>query len=141
LRIESYQVERVEQAGGIAVRKDGDDWWVLLVRSRKDPKVWIFPKGHIEPGESAPETALRETSEEAGVDGELIGPVGDPLEFQSGREPVRVSYFLIRTTAEGESPELRRKAWYRLDEVGAHLPFENTRQLLRDVKEVLASIR
>jgi 8-oxo-dGTP pyrophosphatase MutT (NUDIX family) len=134
-------VKRVEQAGGIAVRRDGDEWWVLLVRSKKDPALWIFPKGHIEPGESPPETALRETAEEAGVDGELIGPVGDPLEFLSGREPVRVSYFLIRATAEGESPERRKKAWYRVDEADAHLPFENTRQLLRDVKEVLASLR
>jgi 8-oxo-dGTP pyrophosphatase MutT (NUDIX family) len=140
-RLQSDSLKRVEQAGGIAVRSDGDGWWVLLVRSKKDPSLWIFPKGHIEPGESAPETALRETSEEAGVEGELIGPVGDPLEFQSGRDPVRVSYFLIRATAEGESPELRRKAWYRLDEVGDYLPFENTHQLLRDVKEVLASLR
>lgn len=131
---------RVEQAGGIAVRKSDDDWWVLLVRSKKDPSLWIFPKGHIEAGESAPDAALRETVEEAGVEGELMGPVGEPLEFQSGREPVRVRYFLIRATAEVESPERRKKAWYRLDEAGAHLPFENTRRLLRDVKELLASL-
>jgi len=133
-------VKRVEQAGGIAVRRDGDDWWVVLVKSKKDPSLWIFPKGHIEPGESAPETALRETAEEAGVKGELIGPVGDPLEFQSGSEPVRVRYFLIRATVDAKSPERRKKAWYRVDEAAAQLRFENARRLLVDVKEQLLSL-
>ncbi len=131
---------RVEQAGGIPVRRDDDGWSVLLVRSRKDPSVWVFPKGHIEPGETAIDTALRETFEEAGIDGDLIGPVGDPQEFHSGREPVRVRYFLIRTRFESESPERRTKAWFRLDEAGAELPFESAHRLLRDVREVLASL-
>jgi 8-oxo-dGTP pyrophosphatase MutT (NUDIX family) len=131
---------RVEQAGGIAVRRKGDGWWVLLVRAKKDPRVWIFPKGHIEPGESAIEAARRETFEEAGVDGDVLGPVGEPLEFQSGREPVRVTYFLIRATAEAESPEGRRKAWYHLDEAAGQLIFEGARQLLGDVRALLASL-
>jgi diadenosine hexaphosphate hydrolase (ATP-forming) len=133
-------LERVEQAGGIAVRRDGDQWSVLLVRSRKDPSVWIFPKGHIEPGETAIDTALRETLEEAGVDGEVIGPVGEPQEFQSGREPVRVRYFLIRTRSEGESPERRKKAWYRLDDAAAQLPFEAARRLIEDARALLTSL-
>jgi 8-oxo-dGTP pyrophosphatase MutT (NUDIX family) len=131
---------RVEQAGGIAVRRNGSHWQVLLVRSRKDPSVWIFPKGHIEPGESAIDTALRETWEEAGVAGDPIGPVGEPLEFLSGREPVRVTYFLIRTTSEAESPERRKKAWYRLDEAAAELQFESARRLLDDARELLTSL-
>lgn len=122
------------------MRRDGDRWQVLLVRSRKDPSVWIFPKGHIEPGESAIDTALRETREEAGVDGDLIGPVGEPQEFQSGREPVRVRYFLIRTTVEGESPERRKKAWYTLEEAAVQLPFEGARRLLLQARELLASL-
>jgi 8-oxo-dGTP pyrophosphatase MutT (NUDIX family) len=131
---------RIEQAGGIAVRRDEGSWQVLLVRSRKDPSVWIFPKGHIEPGESAIDTALRETREEAGVDGDLIGPVGEPQEFQSGREPVRVTYFLIRTTSEVDSPERRLKAWYRFEEAAAQLPFEGARRLLQDARAILASL-
>jgi 8-oxo-dGTP pyrophosphatase MutT (NUDIX family) len=139
LKRESCEL-RVEQAGGLAVRKNGGRWQVLLVRSKKDPSIWIFPKGHIEPGETAIDTALRETWEEAGVDGDLIGPVGEPLEFQSGQEAVRVRYFLIRTTSEAESPERRKKAWYALDEAAAELEFESARQLLQDARELLASL-
>src|SRR5579859_7135417 len=47
---ERESVKRVEQAGGIAVRREAGRWTVLLVRARRDPTLWIFPKGHIEPG-------------------------------------------------------------------------------------------
>jgi 8-oxo-dGTP pyrophosphatase MutT (NUDIX family) len=128
-------VDRVEQAGGIAVRMDGNERLVLLVRAKKDPSVWIFPKGHIEPGETAAEAALRETREEAGVDGELVGPIGAPLEFQSGFEPVRVQYFLIVATSEVDSMEGRAKAWCSFDEAIARLTFEGARQLLALARE------
>jgi 8-oxo-dGTP pyrophosphatase MutT (NUDIX family) len=127
----------VPQAGGIAYRREGDDIAILLVRAKRDPTVWILPKGHIEPGESPADTALRETEEEAGVTGELIGPVGAPLVFDNGRELVSVQYFLIRATAESGGAEGRVKQWFRPSEVMAAVIFEETRQLLR---EAIASI-
>jgi ADP-ribose pyrophosphatase YjhB (NUDIX family) len=132
-------VKRIEQAGGIAVRRDRERWSVLLVRAKKDPSVWIFPKGHIEPGETPDDAALRETQEEAGVNGELVGPIGAPLEFQSGREPVRVQYFLIIATAEAESPEGRVKRWYPLERAAEQLTFNGARELLGQVRATLAS--
>ncbi|HEY7289971.1 MAG TPA: NUDIX domain-containing protein [Vicinamibacterales bacterium] len=128
---------RVEQAGGIAVRKSGGRWTVLLVRAKKDPRIWIFPKGHIEPGETPDQTALRETQEEGGVDGELMGPVGKPLEFQSGAEAVRVQYFLIRAQQEVDSPEGRVKAWFPLDEAAAQLSYDNARALVVAARKAL----
>jgi 8-oxo-dGTP pyrophosphatase MutT (NUDIX family) len=133
-------VIRVEQAGGIAVRRDGDQWSVLLVRAKRDPRVWIFPKGHIEPGETAEAAALRETREEAGIEGELVGPIGAPLEFQSGREAVRVRYFLIRATDEVDSSEGRAKKWYRIDDAARHVTFDGARQLLREARSALDGI-
>ena len=121
---------RVDQAGGIVFRKEGDRLAVLLVRSKKDPAIWVFPKGHIDPGETAEQTALRETHEEAGVDGELVGPVGAPLEFQSGHEPVSVQYFLIRARKERASPEGRDKQWLSIDDALKTLAFDNARELL-----------
>ena len=43
----------VPQAGGIAFRGSGRDLSILLVTSKKQPGFWIFPKGHVEPGETA----------------------------------------------------------------------------------------
>ncbi|HKB10818.1 MAG TPA: NUDIX domain-containing protein, partial [Vicinamibacterales bacterium] len=79
---------RVLQAGAIVFRKEGDRLTVLLVRSKKNPTIFVFPKGHIEDGESAAETAIRETWEEAGVTGKLGPRVGAPLEFESGKERI-----------------------------------------------------
>ena len=131
---------RVPQAGGIVVRKDGDRLAVLLVRAKKDPGVWIFPKGHIERGESAAQAAVRETREEAGIEGELVGPIGEPLEFHNGRYEVSVQYFLIRPLSECAECEGRAKQWFPIDDAIAALQWEDARALLRlAVRESLGS--
>jgi len=103
---------------------------VLLVRAKKDPSVWIFPKGHIEPGESAADAALRETREEAGVDGELVGSIGAPLEFHNGRYDVSVQYFLIRPRSESAETDGRAKQWFSIDAALEALQWRNARELL-----------
>jgi 8-oxo-dGTP pyrophosphatase MutT (NUDIX family) len=131
--------ERVHQAGGLVVRHDDDRLAVLLVRAKKDPSIWIFPKGHIEPGESAADAAIREVEEEAGVVAELVGPLGRPQEFQSGKEQVSVQYFLMRARSESASSEGREKQWFSVDEALRALSFEDARQLVRDAQSALAS--
>ena len=131
-------VVRVPQAGGLVVRDDDDRVTVLLVRAKKDPRVWVFPKGHIEPGESAAEAAVREVEEEAGVVAELLGPIGAPQEFQSGKEQVSVQYFLMRARSESASSEGREKRWFPVDEALRALSFEDARQLVRDAQSALA---
>jgi 8-oxo-dGTP pyrophosphatase MutT (NUDIX family) len=121
----------VSQAGGIVFRGKLRDRSVLLVTAKREPETWIFPKGHIEPGESAAAAALREVHEEAGVLGELVGPAGAPLEFQSGRELVRVEYFLINASSESPATDGRAKVWLPFDEALARLSHENARELLR----------
>jgi len=132
---------RVAQAGGIVFRKEDDRLSVLLVRSKKDPAIWVFPKGHVEQGETAAATAIREVWEEAGVEGELDGPVGAPLEFQSGHEPVSVQYFLIRARTETASPEGRETQWLPIDEALRTLAFENAREKLREAVALVRGVR
>ena len=128
---------RVPQAGGIVFRKEGDRLSVLLVRSKKDPTIWVFPKGHIERGESPAAAAVRETFEETGVTGDIAGPIGAPLEFQSGQETVSVQYFLIRAQSERASPERRDKQWLSFDDALKTLAFESARDKLREARAAL----
>lgn len=102
---------------------------ILLVAARKDPTQWIFPKGHIEAGETPDRTALRELSEEAGVQGEVLAPVGT-LTFPSGDEEVEVQYYLIQAREETASREGRQRRW--LDPVTARerLSFDDAKVLL-----------
>lgn len=112
-------------------RRDGDAVRILLVTAKRDPSLWVLPKGHIEKGESEAETALRECEEEAGITGQLVGPVGTPLEFDNGREFVRVQYFLIRALSEAPHTDGRRKEWFEFDAAVVAVKFEETRDLLR----------
>jgi diadenosine hexaphosphate hydrolase (ATP-forming) len=122
----------VPQAGGIVVREDRDGLSVLLVRAKSDPTIWIFPKGHIEPGESEKETALRETQEEAGVDGDVIGKVGEPVEFHNGRALVRVQYYAIRARDEWPHTDGRAKQWFSPDAAIEAVNYPEDRELLRE---------
>ena len=126
----------VRQAGAIAVRGKPPGARVLLVRAKKDPSQWIFPKGHIEPGESPEDAALRELHEEAGVTGEVLGRAGTS-EFKSGREDVRVEYFGVRfkeTAGPGDGRETR---WSTFDEARGLLSFQDARDHLRAVERTL----
>ena len=57
-------------AGGIVFNGDK----VLVLRNWKG--VWVFPKGHVELGESREEAALREVFEETGLHARIGGPAG-----------------------------------------------------------------
>lgn len=60
------EVVREPTAGGVVFRRgQSGDIEILLIQDSKDR--WTIPKGHIEEGETAQQTALREVGEEAGL--------------------------------------------------------------------------
>lgn len=127
----------VAQSGGVVFRLENGEPWILIVRARKNPTAWIFPKGHVEPGESAVQAALREVREEAGVEGVVVASLHPALEFQSGAESVRVEYFLIAATHEAHSDEGRDKRWLPPAQALAQLTYENARSLLQGALAVI----
>ena len=56
----------VEAAGGLVENEKGETLMIYCYRH------WDLPKGHIDPGEKADETAVREVAEETGVAGAKI---------------------------------------------------------------------
>jgi 8-oxo-dGTP pyrophosphatase MutT (NUDIX family) len=128
----------VPQAGAIAVRLDVAEPLFLLVTARRHPDEWIFPKGHLEPGEAAVDAAVRELKEEAGVEGTPLGAV-DEVAFRSGDEDVRVTYFLVRASTPGEAREGRRLAWLPHPAARARLSHANARALLDRVHAQLTT--
>ena len=122
-------MRRIQQAGAVVVRLDGDEPRFLLVKARHDPNVWIFPKGHIEDGETAEQAALREAQEEAGVIGRVLAPL-PALEFESDGRPLHVQYFLVELLGDAAWSERRPFVWGTYDETRDRLEFANARQLL-----------
>jgi 8-oxo-dGTP pyrophosphatase MutT (NUDIX family) len=128
---------RVAQAGAITVRGDGSAAEVLIVRAKKDPTKWIFPKGHIELGETAAEAATRELAEEAGVVGEVLRAVGTST-FPSGEDLIEVAYFLLRFISTVPPLERRETRWSRFDEARRLITFEDAQRLIDATEQMLA---
>ena len=133
-------MSRIVQAGAIAFKIADEAILILCVRAKKTPTDWIFPKGHIEPGETAEVAARRELEEEAGVSGELVGPAGS-LDFQSGDEMVTVEYYLIRFTNEVPRKETREIRWCEYQEALALLSHRDAAELLKKAWPIIESHR
>ncbi len=63
-RRRQQQRVRVLSAGVAVIRREQDEWRLLLLRAYQ---YWDFPKGRVEDGETALEGALREVAEETGI--------------------------------------------------------------------------
>ena len=71
-------MKREFSAGGVLVRRLRGRWVFAAIRpGGKEPGLWALPKGLIGAGEKPDETALREVAEETGVQGSLVGKLGD----------------------------------------------------------------
>ena len=116
-------------AGGVVVRRDGPELRVLLVTARRQPGLWVFPKGHIETGETPEQAAVREGVEEAGVNATVVAPVG-ATEFRSARGSVRAQFYLMEFVSEGSPGEDRRRAWMTGDEARRALIYADARLLI-----------
>jgi 8-oxo-dGTP pyrophosphatase MutT (NUDIX family) len=130
----------IHQSGAIVIRRDRKTIRVLLVTTKRSRENWIFPKGHIEKGETPEAAALREVKEEAGVVGKLIGPAG-AIEYGFLGARARVEYFLAELSREAGPPEDGRdRLWCEVDEALERLSHKSTRKLLRQVwRQVAAS--
>ena len=130
----------IRQSGAVLIRLDSKEPKVLLVTSKRNRQNWIFPKGHIEKGETPEIAALREALEEAGVVGRLVGPAG-VLEYGFLGAKARVDYFVALFTREAGPPENgRARRWCALDEALELLSHKSTRKLLRKVWKDLGSM-
>ncbi len=116
-------------AGAVVYRPTGAGPEFLLVEASRS-KDWVVPKGHVDPGETPAEAAVREVREEAGIEGTL-GPSLGVQEFEARGERVRVAWWLLRAEREAAASEARGKRWFALGEALAAVRHEGLRELLR----------
>lgn len=107
------EIVREPTAGGIIFRhaKDGGGIEILLIQDSKDR--WTIPKGHIEEGETAQQTAKREIGEEAGLKNvEVLGWLGK-IHFRYRRIDKLVlmttQIYLVR--ALGDTNAVQKEDW------------------------------
>lgn len=128
------QYVRYTAAGGVIVQ----DGRVLTLRRPSRGEVRL-PKGHVEPGESAQETALRETREESGyADLILKTDLGaQVVRFaHAERHVVRTERYFLMTLADeptlsSNGEEQFEPIWLTWNEALAALTFEAEREWVR----------
>lgn len=123
-------VETIQQAAAIAFRIENGIPLVLIVRAKRNPDHWIFPKGHVEPGETPEAAALRELLEEGGVSGDIVSRVGALTYVRDGRT-FRVEHYLCAHRETFGTEEPRTPQWCSREDALRLLTFPDTRELLR----------
>ena len=85
----------VPGAGGVVFDEAGR---VLLIRDRNG--FWVFPKGHIDPGETPEEAAVREVLEETGVRAQVLAPLTTTRYRNDRGEEREIRWYLMRGDGE-----------------------------------------
>jgi ADP-ribose pyrophosphatase YjhB (NUDIX family) len=117
---------------GVVYRQTGTTIEYLLVRPQDGADEWLFPKGHIEPGEAPESAAVREVREETGVVARMVAVLEGTVSFRAKGEDVRAKCFLMEHLRVAAPYEAREVGWFALDEALAKLTYENSRSLLRE---------
>lgn len=121
-------------AGGVILYKSK----VLVVRNRFGN--WVFPKGHIEEGESAEAAALREVMEEVGLKAEISEAIGQThYQFTSGGKMRNKTVHWYLMKVEDPIYTLNRREGFvdgvfaPVEEAQALLAHDNDRLLLESI--------
>lgn len=109
----------------------------LLLRTRDD-NYCGFPKGHMEPGETEKETALRETWEETSVRAELVGDFHVETSYKLKKGGMKtVTYFPAfykrQTPRHNPGFEYHTLLLLPYEEAYEALTHENTKQILEQM--------
>ena len=105
------EIVREPTSGGIVFRHGKDGIEILLIQDAKDR--WTIPKGHIEDGEKAVDTARREIGEEAGLHQlDMLGWLGK-IHFRYRRVDrlvlMTTQIYLVRVRSDGN--EIQKEEW------------------------------
>src|SRR6188508_2429543 len=97
----------------------------------RKPPVWALPKGIIDEGEKPEQTALREVSEETGIEARLVTKLGDIryVYTWAGERIFKVVSFYLLRYRRGRLGEIAPEQQVEVDEV-RWLPLEDAPRLL-----------
>ena len=125
-------------AGGVVVNADQEVVVIVPTRRAADgSRVLALPKGHPDGSESSAEAALREVREEAGVEAEVVGSLGEVRYwYQRGGKRIAkvVEFFLLRYVSGDvgdHDHEVEHARWIPATQAVRTLTYAGERDMVR----------
>ena len=125
-------VRNAMSAGGVVYRRNGDHIEIVLV-ARPVQQLWALPKGTPEAGETIEETAIREVSEETGLQVRIVKEIGSiSYWYAVAAEHVRVHkvvhHYLMEATGGDvtlHDHEYDVVDWFDIHEALSRMSYQN----------------
>ncbi len=135
-------------AGGLVIDgidgpKDGQVAALIGRVDRRGRMLWSLPKGHIEQGETAEQTAIREVAEETGIQGSVLAALGsiDYWFVTEGRRVHKTVHHYLMRFLDGElsdeDVEVTEVAWVPLGDLPSRLAYADERRLAKVAGELI----
>jgi len=130
-----------KSCGGVVFTRRDDEILYVIIRHRGGHCG--FPKGHMEPGETEQQTALREIREEVGLNVSLVSGFRTEEQYALPGKPgtmKQVVYFLTEFADQNPTPqpeEIARVYLLPLKEALRMLPFPEARRILTEADQFL----
>lgn len=129
-------------AGGVII--EGGKALLIMMRDLKGEHVWTFPKGHLEPGETPEDAAVREVLEETGYECRIKKKLFKAhYSFTRDNFPVEKDvqwYLMEKTGGDGVSrtpDEIFAMKWCAAPEAAKNLVYSSDLQILDLIAENL----
>jgi len=130
-------LSRPTHGGAVVFKLTDEGPRYLLVEASGRRDRWVFPKGHVENGETAADTAQREAGEEAGVRARPVRRLRRVEQKQEGNW-ISIAYFLMAYAGRATPLEKRRIRWLSFDEAIDALDLEKSRRVLRSADRMIS---
>lgn len=143
---ERHPVQTEVSAGGVAFRRDASGAMLVALISVAAPPRWQLPKGHVDPGETPEQAAVREVREETGLTTRLLAPL-DVIDYwyhglARGRR-VRVHkfvHFFLLAHVSGDvrdhDHEVHEARWMPISDALHALAFDAERAVLERARDL-----
>ena len=137
-------MKKTQIAGAVVLSDKGN---ILIVN--QNGNSWSLPKGHVEPGETTEQTAVRETYEEAGISGlHLVKQLGSYERYKIGKneeddksELKHITMYLFHAKEvephphDPTNPEAR---WLNPSDVAETLTHSKDKEYFLSIKQMIA---